>query len=245
SSRKNKPFIAENVGALPETLLESELFGHEKGAFTGAAERRIGRFELADTGTLFLDEIGDIPPATQVKLLRVMEEREFLRLGCTVPIRVDVRVIAATNRPLRQQVEDGTFRSDLFYRLNVLHIDLPPLRDRRDDVPFLIRRFIGEFSREHGREFRGISAEAMRQLVDYPWPGNVRELRNLIESMVVLAHGREVLPDDLPRQIREGGSARWLPVPVSPARAQAAAVTGDGRELEFILRSLLELRLQV
>jgi DNA-binding NtrC family response regulator len=244
SSRKNKPFIAENVGALPETLLESELFGHEKGAFTGAAERRIGRFELADTGTLFLDEIGEIPMATQVKLLRVLEEREFLRVGGTRPIRVDVRVIAATNKPLRQRVEEGTFRSDLFYRLNVLNIYIPPLRERPEDVPYLVRKFITDLSAQHDRAFHGISAEAMRLLVNYPWPGNVRELRNLVESMVVLSPGREIQPEDLPRQIREGGSARWLPVPVPAARAQAAAVT-DGRELEFILRSLLELRLQV
>jgi DNA-binding NtrC family response regulator len=245
SARKNKPFIAVNVGALPETLLESELFGHEKGAFTGAAERRIGRFELADTGTLFLDEIGEIPQSTQVKLLRVLEEREFLRVGGTVPLQVDVRVIAATNRPLRQQVDEGTFRSDLFYRLNVLNIHLPPLRERPEDIPHLVRRFIAEFSREHDRPFHGISAEAMQLLAEYPWPGNVRELRNLVESMTVLSHGREVTAADLPRQIREGGSARFLPVPVNPlARAQAAA-HADGRELEFILRSLLELRLQV
>jgi DNA-binding NtrC family response regulator len=245
SARKNKPFIAESVGALPETLLESELFGHEKGAFTGAAERRIGRFELADTGTLFLDEIGEIPNATQVKLLRVLEQREFLRLGGTQAIRVDVRVIAATNRPLRQHVEEGTFRADLFYRLNVLSIHLPPLRERPEDVPHLVRKFITDYSTEHDRPFHGISAEAMTLLVEYPWPGNVRELRNLVESMVVLSPGREIRPDDLPRQIREGGSARWLPVPVGPiVRAQAAA-THDGRELEFILRSLLELRLQV
>jgi DNA-binding NtrC family response regulator len=244
SSRKTKPFIAVNVTALPASLLESELFGHEKGAFTGAAERRIGRFELAHTGTIFLDEIGDMPPETQVKLLRVLEEREFLRLGGTVPISVDVRVIAATNKPLRQQVEEGTFRSDLFYRLNVLNIHLPPLRERRDDIPHLVRRFVEEFSKEHDRPFHGISAEAMKLLVEYAWPGNVRELRNLIESMVVLSHGREVSSADLPRQIREGGSARWLPVPVGPSRSQAASVEG-GRELEFILRSLLELRLQV
>jgi DNA-binding NtrC family response regulator len=244
SGRKNKPFIAESVGALPETLLESELFGHEKGAFTGAAERRIGRFELADTGTLFLDEVGEIPIATQVKLLRVLEQREYMRLGGTAAIRVDVRVIAATNRPLRQLVDEGTFRADLFYRLNVLSIHLPPLRERREDIPHLVRKFITDYSAEHDREFHGISADAMQLLVEYPWPGNVRELRNLVESMVVLSHGREVLSEDLPRQIREGGSARWLPVPVSPVvRAQAAA--SDGRELEFILRSLLELRLQV
>ena len=243
SARKTRPFIAESVGALPETLLESELFGHEKGAFTGAAERRIGRFELADTGTLFLDEVGEIPIATQVKLLRVLEQREFLRVGGTVPIHVDVRVITATNKPLRQQVEEGTFRSDLFYRLNVLNIYIPPLRERREDVPHLVRKFIADFSREHDRPFHGISAEAMQLLVDYPWPGNVRELRNLVESMVVLSHGREIGPSDLPREIRDGGRARWLPVPVGPV-ARAAA-TADGRELEFILRSILELRLQV
>ncbi len=245
SARRTKPFIAVNVGALPETLLESELFGHEKGAFTGAAERRIGRFELADTGTLFLDEIGEIPSSTQVKLLRALEEREFLRLGGAQPIRVNVRVLAATNRPLRQHVEDGSFRTDLFYRLNVLSIHLPPLRERPEDVPHLVRKFITDYSAEHDRPFHGISADAMRLLMDYPWPGNVRELRNLVESMVVLSHGREVGSDDLPRQIREGGSARWLPVPVGPvARAQEVAQSG-GRELEFILRSLLELRLQV
>jgi transcriptional regulator with PAS, ATPase and Fis domain len=216
SSRRNKPFIAVNVGALPETLLESELFGHEKGAFTGAAERRIGRFELADTGTLFLDEIGEIPIATQVKLLRVLEEREFVRLGGVQPIRVNVRVIAATNRPLRQHVDEGSFRTDLFYRLNVLNIHLPPLRERPEDVPHLVRKFISDYSAEHDRPFHGISAEAMQLLADYPWPGNVRELRNLIESMVVLSPGREIRPDDLPRQIRDGGSAR------SPRRTPTA-----------------------
>ncbi len=189
--RRGRPFIAVNVGALPETLLESELFGHEKGAFTGAAERRIGRFELADTGTLFLDEIGDIPPATQVKLLRVLEEREVTRVGGTQAIPVDVRVITATNRPLRGQVEAGTFRPDLYYRLNVLSIYLPPLRERRADIPILVRRFIQEFSAQHDRPFHGISAEALQILVEYPWPGNVRELRNLVESMVVLAPGHE------------------------------------------------------
>jgi DNA-binding NtrC family response regulator len=250
--RRNKPFIAVNVGALPETLLESELFGHEKGAFTGATERRLGRFELADGGTLFLDEIGEIPHSTQVKLLRVLEEREFTRVGGAQSIAVNVRVIAATNRPLREHVEDGSFRTDLYYRLNVLNIYLPPLRERSSDIALLVRRFIRDFTREHERPFLGINAEAMQLLVDYPWPGNVRELRNLVESMVVLAHGREVGPDDLPRQIREGGSARFLPVRVGPVvrdRGQIGAGAvgggGDGRELEFILRSLLELKLQV
>ena len=245
SPRKNKPFIAVNVGALPETLLESELFGHEKGAFTGAAERRLGRFELADGGTLFLDEIGDIPTTTQVKLLRVLEDREVMRLGATQPIRVNVRVIAATNRPLREQVEEGSFRGDLFYRLNVLSIYLPPLRTRKSDIPYLVRQFIREFSAEHGREFLGISAEAMQLLVDYQWPGNVRELKNLVDSMVVLAPGREIEPDDLPREIREGGTARLLPVRMPSLAHGAGAGAAGGQELEFIVRSLLELKLQV
>ncbi|HEV8446360.1 MAG TPA: sigma-54 dependent transcriptional regulator [Gemmatimonadaceae bacterium] len=245
SNRRAKPFIAENVGALPETLLESELFGHEKGAFTGAAERRLGRFELADTGTLFLDEIGEIPPATQVKLLRVLEEREFMRVGGVSRISVDVRVIAATNQPIRELVDDGRFRADLFYRLNVLRIYLPPLRERPEDIPMLVRRFIGDYSAQHDRKFHGISADAMQRLAEYPWPGNVRELRNLIESMVVLAPDHEIEPNDLPRHIREGGGARFLPVHVGPIlRAQDAATAG-GRELEFIVRSLLELKLQV
>jgi DNA-binding NtrC family response regulator len=257
SPRRARPFIAVNVGALPETLLESELFGHEKGAFTGAAERRLGRFELADTGTLFLDEIGEIPPATQVKLLRVLEEREVTRLGGTQSIAVDVRVVAATNRALREHVAEGTFRSDLFYRLNVLRIELPPLRERRADVPLLVRRFVAEFSARHDRPFHGISADAMRLLVDYPWPGNVRELRNLVESMVVLAPGREIGPDDLPPHIRDadalaagalGGGvraagARLLPVPVGPLVREGQRA--EGRELEFIVRGLLELKLQV
>jgi DNA-binding NtrC family response regulator len=241
--RKNKPFIAVNVGALPETLLESELFGHEKGAFTGAAERRLGRFELADGGTLFLDEIGEIPQSTQVKLLRALEEREFTRVGGVQTINVNVRVIAATNRPLREHVEEGSFRTDRYYRLNVLNIYLPPLRARPEDIPLLVRRFIRDFTAQHDRPFPGISAEAMEMLMHYPWPGNVRELRNLVESMVVLSHGREIGPDDLPRQIREGGSARFLPVRVGPiGRATGQA---EGRELEFILRSLLELKLQM
>ncbi|HWL40467.1 MAG TPA: sigma-54 dependent transcriptional regulator [Gemmatimonadaceae bacterium] len=243
SPRRGKPFIAVNAGALPETLIESELFGHEKGAFTGAAERRIGRFELADKGTLFLDEIGEIPPSTQVKLLRVLEERRLTRVGGTTSIPIDVRVVAATNRPLREQVENGEFRTDLYYRLNVLSIYLPPLRERRGDIPLLVRRFIEEFSSLHDRAFHGISAEAMQILMNYSWPGNVRELRNLIESMVVLSPGREIGPADIPRQIREGGGARFLPVHVGPVIRGAAGA--EGRELEFLVRSLLELRLQV
>jgi DNA-binding NtrC family response regulator len=243
SPRRGKPFIAVNVGALPETLLESELFGHEKGAFTGAAERRLGRFELADTGTIFLDEIGEVPPHTQVKLLRVLEEREVTRLGGTAPIEIDVRVVAATNRPLREHVAEGSFRSDLYYRLNVLRIYLPPLRERQDDVPLLVRRFVAEFSARHERPFHGISADAMALLVGYPWPGNVRELRNLIESMVVLAPGREIGPADLPQHLREGSGGRFLPVPVGPVLREGQRA--EGQELGFIVRSLVELKLQV
>ena len=243
SPRRAKPFIAVNVGALPETLLESELFGHEKGAFTGAAERRLGRFELADTGTLFLDEIGEVPSSTQVKLLRVLEEREVTRVGGSSAIPVDVRVVAATNRPLREHVEEGGFRADLYYRLNVLRIYLPPLRERRDDIPLLVRRFVAEFSKQHDRPFHGISADAMALLVEYPWPGNVRELRNLVESMVVLAPGHEIGADDIPRAIREGGGRRLLPVHVGPVVREGERA--QGRELEFIVRSLVELKLQV
>jgi DNA-binding NtrC family response regulator len=241
--RRAKPFIAVNVGALPDTLLESELFGHEKGAFTGAAERRIGRFELAHTGTLFLDEIGDVPLSTQVKLLRVLEEREITRVGGTQTIPVDVRVVAATNNPLRAGIEEGRFRADLYYRLNVLSIYLPPLRDRREDIPILVRQFITELSRQHDRPFKGISPEALDMLVQYAWPGNVRELRNLVESMVVLAPGREIGPADIPRQMREGGNARFLPVHVGPLVRERAGV--EGREIEFIVRSLVELKLHV
>jgi DNA-binding NtrC family response regulator len=243
SPRRGKPFIAVNVGALTETLLESELFGHEKGAFTGAAERRLGRFELADTGTLFLDEIGEIPSTTQVKLLRVLEEREVTRVGSGAPIPIDVRVVAATNRPLREHVEEGGFRADLFYRLNVLGIYLPPLRERRDDIPLLVRRFVTEFSSLHDRAFHGISADALALLVEYGWPGNVRELRNLVESMVVLAHGREIGADDIPRPIRDGGGRRLLPVHIGPLVREGERA--QGRELEFIVRSLVELKLQV
>ena len=240
--RRNKPFIAVNVGALAETLLESELFGHEKGAFTGAAERRLGRFELANGGTIFLDEIGDVPISTQIKLLRVLEQREITRVGGVTTLPVDVRVVTATNAPLRDAVEGGTFRSDLFYRLNVLRIYLPPLRERKDDIPVLIRRFVRDFSAQHDRTFQGISPAAMEVLTAYSWPGNIRELRNLVESMVVLAHGREIGPEDIPAQIREGGS-RLLPVRIGPVvRGHSGS---DGRELEFILRSLVELKLQV
>jgi len=240
SPRRGKPFIAVNCAALPDTLIESELFGHEKGSFTGAAERRLGRFELADGGTIFLDEIGEIPPATQVKLLRVLESRTFFRVGGTQPIKVDVRVVAATNRSLREAVALGEFRDDLYYRFNVLNIYLPPLRERREDIPLLVRRFVRALAREHDRTFRGITPEAMERLVNAPWPGNVRQLHNLIESMVVLAHGAEIRASDIPSDILEG------PGTLLPMRVQAPGVRElPGQEVGFILRSLVELKLQI
>ena len=241
SPRRGKPFIAVNCAALPETLLESELFGHEKGAFTGAAERRLGRFELSDGGTIFLDEVGECPPATQVKLLRVLEDRTFFRVGGIQPIKVDVRVIAATNRSLKDAVALGQFRDDLFYRLNVLAIYLPPLRERRSDIPLLVRRFIAEFAATHSRQdrpFRGITPEALQILVEADWPGNVRQLRNLIESMVVLAPEGEIRAADIPRDIRE--RSRGLPMRVPTVGRDVA-----GQEVQFILRSLVELKLQI
>ncbi|MGH9261584.1 MAG: sigma-54 interaction domain-containing protein, partial [Acidimicrobiales bacterium] len=239
SPRRPKPFIAVNCAALPETLLESELFGHEKGAFTGAAERRLGRFELADGGTIFLDEVGEIPPSTQVKLLRVLEDRTFFRVGGTQPIKVDVRVTAATNRSLKDAVARGEFRDDLYYRLAVLTIYLPPLRERRSDIPLLVRGFIAEFARQHDRKFRGVTPEALQILVDADWPGNVRQLRNLVESMVVLAPEGEIRASDIPREIRErarGGLPMRLPMPARDV---------VGHELEFIFHSLVDLKLQV
>ena len=239
SPRRGGPFIAVNCAAIPDSLLESELFGHEKGAFTGAAERRLGRFELADGGTIFLDEIGEIPASTQVKLLRVLETRSFFRVGGVQPIKVDVRVVAATNRNLRDAVQLGEFRDDLYYRLNVLHIYLPPLRERREDIPLLLRRFIREFARTHDRPFRGITPEALERLVAAHWPGNVRQLRNLVESMVVLAPGTEIRAGDIPADVLDGAGS------LLPARLAHAGRDVSGQELEFILRNLMDLRLQV
>src|SRR5213083_2727703 len=246
SPRRGKPFVAVNCAAIPDTLLESELFGHEKGAFTGAAERRLGRFELADGGTIFLDEVGEMAPATQVKLLRVLEDRTFFRVGGTQAIKVDVRVIAATNKSLKEEVALGRFRDDLFYRLNVLHIYLPPLRERRTDIPLLVRRFIAEFAKQHDRAFRGITPEALQILVDAEWPGNIRQLGNLIESMVVLAPEGEIRASDIPKDIREHGSILPMRL-VGPGRDMGGGGGGGAgaQELEFIFRSLVELKLQV
>ena len=202
SPRADRPLIKVNCAALPETLLESELFGHEKGAFTGAASRRIGRFESADQGTLFLDEIGDISPGVQVKLLRVLQEKEFERLGGNETIKVDVRLIAATNRDLESAMREGTFREDLYYRLNVVMIPLPPLRERKEDIPALLEHFLGKYRTENRKEITGVSAEARDLLMRYSYPGNVRELENIIERAVVLSHGGIITSADLPLHIR-------------------------------------------
>ena len=189
SQRASGPFVKINSTAIPENLLESELFGYEKGAFTGATSSKPGKFEMADKGTLFLDEIGDIPPATQVKLLRVLQEREFERLGSNRTHKVDVRLIAATNRDLRAALEEGTFREDLYYRLNVVAIDIPPLREHKEDIPALAGAFLERFSRESGKTLEGITPPALKTLMDYHWPGNVRELENVVQRGVALSSG--------------------------------------------------------
>ncbi len=198
SKRKSGPFVRLNCAALAETLLESELFGHERGSFTGAVGRRDGRFKQADGGTLFLDEVSEIPMPLQVKLLRFLQDREFERVGGNETIRVDVRIVAATNRDLQSLVEAGTFREDLFYRLDVIRLDVPPLRARKSDVPLLAAHFLRRFARENERDIRGFTDEAMRALLAYPWPGNVREIENAIERAVVLAGEDEITPDLLP-----------------------------------------------
>ena len=198
SPRAGKPIIVVNCGALQENLLESELFGHEKGSFTGATARRIGRFEEADGGTLFLDEIGEFSPTVQVKLLRFLQEREFQRLGSNVNIHVDVRVISATNRDLEIQVAEGTFRADLFYRLKVITMALPPLRERKEDLPILIDHYVEEFAKENGKNIRGLTSEARDLLLKYDYPGNVRELINILERAIVIARDDYITSDDLP-----------------------------------------------
>ena len=248
SSRRHNSFIAVNVAALSDTLLESELFGHEKGSFTGAIDSRKGLFELADRGTVFLDEIGDMPLTTQTKLLRVLEQHEFHRLGGEDLIRVDIRLVTATNQDLKQLVATGRFRKDLFYRLNVLHIELPPLRRRREDIPLLVDKFITDAIRRHDRSFVGISPDAMGILVDYHWPGNIRELQNLVESMVVLAPGREVMPKDIPADVRGEAKAGSALVPVGLGSTEAvkpATEHGYRPELEFVFRTLVDLRMDI
>jgi two-component system nitrogen regulation response regulator GlnG len=204
SKRADGPFLAINCAAIPETLLESELFGHEKGAFTGADRKRIGKFEQAHGGTLFLDEIGDMSPLTQAKILRVLQGQTFERVGGSEPIQADVRVIAATNRDLEKAVGDGTFRGDLYYRLNVYTIRIPPVRERGEDLPLLVDHFVRQFGRELGKEVRGVSEEAMEVLRRYPWPGNVRELQSVLKQTLLETTGPTVLAEFLPAVVRGG-----------------------------------------
>ncbi|MCO6431739.1 MAG: sigma-54-dependent Fis family transcriptional regulator [Deltaproteobacteria bacterium] len=201
SQRSQKPFVAINCAAIPETLIESELFGHEKGAFTHAVERRIGHFELADGGTLFLDEIGELSLPVQVKMLRFLQEQEFYRVGRSKPLKVDVRIVAATNKSLEEQIKEKKFRQDLFYRVNVISIHLPPLRDRFDDIPAMVQHFIDRFSSVYGNRKIQFSPEAMEILVSYDWPGNVRELENTIESLMALAPDEMISGEMLPRKL--------------------------------------------
>ncbi len=213
SPRQGKPFISVNCSALPESLLESELFGHEKGAFTGAMAMRKGRFELADTGTLFLDEVGEMSPSLQVKLLRVLQEMEFERVGSPKTIKVDVRVLAASNRDLKQEMEEGRFREDLFYRLNVVNVHLPPLRERKDDIPLLINHFLVKITRSMDREKMTVGQDALKVMMGYHWPGNVRELEHAIERAVILSPDDTIDRQDLPDEI---SSPKESPAP--PAR---------------------------
>jgi len=208
SPRAAKPFVKVNCGAIPETLLESELFGHEKGAFTGAVQRRIGRFEEADGGSIFLDEIGDLAPGTQIKLLRILQEKEFQCLGSNLTLKTDVRVIAATHRDLEEAIRQGQFREDLYYRLNVISIHLPLLRERREDIPLLIDHFLKKYSTQNQKSISDISKEARALLLQYPYPGNVRELENLIERAVVLSRGEIITTQDLPFHLTEGKPER-------------------------------------
>ena len=235
SSRRDRPFVRVNCAAIPSGLLESELFGHERGAFTGAIARKIGRFERAHNGTLFLDEIGDIPPELQPKLLRVLQEQEFERLGSTQTIRVNVRVVAATSRDLLQMVDDREFRSDLYYRLNVFPIRLPALRERAEDIPLLVRHFVGVCARRMHKSIDCVSTEALNELLQYHWPGNIRELQNIIERAVILSPGQMLLlpPPELaqPGSLSHNGPA---------SAATSPAVTLKAAQREHILQALAE-----
>jgi two-component system, NtrC family, response regulator HydG len=215
SPRRDQPFIRVNCAALPETLLESEMFGYERGAFTGAAARKQGRFELADGGTLLLDEVADLSAATQAKLLRVLQEGEFERLGGTRTLKVDVRIVAATNQDLALLVKERRFREDLFYRLDVIAIEVPPLRERAEDVPLLAQHFLRVFAAKNHRELHGFTETALAQLRAYPWPGNVRELEHVVERAVILARGKRLDLADLPSAVsRAEPAARVVPIPL-------------------------------
>jgi len=238
SLRAQKPLVVVNCGAIPEGILESELFGHEKGAFTGAVGARKGYFEQADTGTIFLDEIGEMPLATQVKLLRVLENKDFTRVGGTRLQKVDVRVIAATNKDLEKAVRAKEFREDLFYRLNAVHLRIPPLRERREDIPILIKKFVSDFCRESHIEFQGFTDSALHMLQQNSWPGNVRELKNLVESVIVLEKGNWVDEHTLAKYLKPRPAMdRNLPVPTYRSAEQV--------EREFIYHALLDLKSEI
>ena len=224
SPRKDKPFVIVHCAALSESLLESELFGYEKGAFTGAENQHKGRFEVADGGTIFLDEIGEINQATQVKLLRGIQEKTFERVGGTQPINVDVRLVAATNRNLEEEVKAGRFREDVFYRLNVVRIPIPPLRDRKDDIPLLLHAFLREFNIENQKNITGFDNRAKSAILKYSWPGNIRELKNCVESAVVMCTGDEIKIEDLPASVREKGEEKVITIPIGMPLDEAEMV---------------------
>lgn len=238
SRRRDKPLITVNCGAIPEGILESELFGHEKGSFTGAIGPRKGYFELADTGSIFLDEIGDLPMPTQVKLLRVLEEREFMRVGGTTLHQVDVRFIAASNKNLEAEVRKESFRVDLYYRLNAIHIHVPSLRERRQDIPLLVNKFAADFCHQNYIEFEGFGEDAVHLLQEYSWPGNIRELRNLVEKVIVLERGRKIDARILQKYITGfDHHDKNLPVPINKPREEV--------EREFLLRALLDIKTEI
>ena len=224
SPRANQPFIVVHCAALSESLLESELFGFEKGAFTGADSQHKGRFELANGGTIFLDEIGEINPATQVKLLRVLQEKKFERVGGEETISVDVRLVAATNRKLEEEVKNGNFREDLYYRLNVVRIEMPPLRERKDDIPLLMHSFLREFNIENEKNIKGFDNRSKALLIKYNWPGNIRELKNCIESAVVMCTGDEIKIDDLPASLREKSDEKTISIPLGITMEEAEKI---------------------
>ncbi|MGB4407458.1 MAG: sigma-54 dependent transcriptional regulator [Sphaerochaeta sp.] len=220
-NRSKGPFIKVHCAALSESLLESELFGHEKGSFTGAISQKKGRFELADGGTIFLDEIGEINGATQVKLLRVLQEKVFERVGGEKAVTVDVRIVCATNRDLLKEIEKGAFREDLYYRLNVVHLEVPPLRDRKDDIPLLMTSFLTQFNKENDKSLEGFSNGAKKAMLSYDWPGNIRELRNSVESAVVLSRSSVIEVEDLPPSVRLSDSSAQLSLDVGITLAEA------------------------
>lgn len=224
SNRRDKPFVKVHCAALSESLLESELFGHEKGAFTGAVARKRGRFELANTGSIFLDEIGEIDQNVQIKILRVLQDRRFERVGGEETLEVDVRIIAATNRDLLQEIAEHRFREDLFYRLNVVHIQVPPLRERKDDIPLLVASFLEEFAKENNKKITGIDAQARSALYKYNWPGNIRQLRNCIESAVVMCSGSEITLEDLPPSVSGASDTDMISIPVGITLAEAEKI---------------------